>query len=80
MKNAIKTNLTKTEKIMTTQFDRMVIDYLRAASNFGFDTLIAEAYKNEAIGVLRCLALSNVISEDLWNKCLNAIYSVQKDN
>lgn len=78
MKNMIKATPTKTEKIMMREFDNMVLDYMKTASKFGAYSTVAEADKNQAVGVLRCLCLTNVINDELWNKCLDAVYAIQE--
>lgn len=78
MKNMIKTKPSKTEKTMMREFDNMILDYMKTASKFGVYSLVAEADKNQAVGVLRCLCLTKVINEELWDKCLDAVYSIQE--
>ena len=78
MKNMIKATPTKTEKIMMREFDNMVLDYMKMAYKFGAYSLVASACKNQAVGVLRCLCLTNVINDELWNKCLDAVYAIQE--
>ena len=78
MKNMIKTRPSKTEKTMMNMFDEMVIDYIQNSIKYGKYTVVPEADKNSALGVLRVLRVTDVITEELWKNCLDAIFSIQE--
>ncbi|MBO7212306.1 MAG: hypothetical protein J6V44_15070 [Methanobrevibacter sp.] len=78
MKNMIKTKPSKTEKTMMNMFDKMVVDYMKTASKFGAYSPVATAEKNQTVGVLRCLRLTKVINDELWENCLDAIFSIRE--
>ena len=78
MKNMIKTKPSKTEKTMMNMFDNMILDYMKTVSKFGAYSLVAAADKNSALGVLRVLLATDVITEELWENCLDVIFSIQE--
>lgn len=78
MKNMIKTKPSKTEKTMMNMFDEMVVDYIQNSIKYGKYTVVTEADKNHALGVLRVLRVTKVITEELWKNCLDAIFSIQE--